>query len=110
MAKLAMAGDKAALDAVTELGRWLGVGLVSVTNIFDPEMIVVGGGVGALGELLLSPARDLVRKLALPPGRDSVHIVGARLGNRAGLVGGALTAWQSLGETGGAARGSNVDG
>jgi glucokinase len=110
VAKLAMAGDKAALDAVNELGRWLGVGLVSVTNIFDPEMIVVGGGVGALGELLLSPARDTVRKLALPPGRDSVRIVGARLGNRAGLVGGALTAWQSLGETGGAGRGSGVEG
>ena len=73
---------------------------MNMTNTFDPEMIVVGGGVGALGELLLTPAREMVRKLAIPPGRDSVRIAGARLGNRAGLVGGALTAWQWLGETG----------
>jgi glucokinase len=99
VSRLAMAGDKAALDAVSELARWLGVGLVNMTNAFDPEMIVVGGGVGVLGELLLTPARELVRKLAIPPGRDSVRIAGARLGNRAGLVGGALTAWQRLGET-----------
>ena len=99
VSRLAMAGDKAALDAVGELARWLGVGLVNMTNAFDPEMIVVGGGVGALGELLLTPARELVRKLAIPPGRHGVRIAGARLGNRAGLVGGALTAWQWLGET-----------
>jgi glucokinase len=96
--KLALAGDTAALDAVHELARWLGTGLVNVTNAFDPEMIVVGGGVGDVGELLLTPARDAVRKLALPPGRDSVRIAGAQLGNRAGVVGGALAAWQALGE------------
>lgn len=110
VARLAMAGDKAALDAVNELARWLGIGLVSMTNVFDPEMIVVGGGVGALGELLFSPARDMVRKLALPPGRDNVKIAGARLGNRAGLVGGALTAWQVLGEGGLGAAAPRVEG
>jgi glucokinase len=99
VARLAMAGDKAALDAVNELAHWLGVGLVNMTNAFDPEMIVVGGGVGALGELLLAPAREVVRKTAIPPGRASVQIAAAMLGNRAGLVGGALTAWHTLGET-----------
>ena len=94
--RLATAGDKAALDAVHELARWLGAGLVSVTNTFDPEMIVIGGGVSDLGELLLVPAREVVRKLAMRPGRDSVRIEAARLGNHAGLVGGALTAWRAL--------------
>jgi glucokinase len=94
-----MVGDKAALEAVDELAHWLGAGLVSLTNSFDPEMIVVGGGVGALGELLLAPAREIVQKLAIPPGRDRVRIAAARLGNRAGLVGGALNAWERLGET-----------
>jgi glucokinase len=108
--RLALAGDKAALDAVNELARWLGVGLVSVTNAFDPEMIVVGGGVGTLGEVLLSPARALVRKMAMPPGRDNVRIVEAKLGNRAGLVGGALTAWQTLGVTALAPPGAGVEG
>ena len=108
VSRLALAGDKAALEAVNELARWLGVGLINLTNTFDPEMIVVGGGVGGLGELLLAPARELVRKLALPPGRDLVQVAAARLGNRAGLVGGALTAWQALGETHLAAPGPGV--
>ncbi len=99
VARLAVAGDKAARDAVNELARWLGVGLTNMTNAFDPEMIVVGGGVGTLGELLLAPAREVVRKTAIPPGRDRVGIACAKLGNRAGLVGGALTAWQTLGES-----------
>jgi glucokinase len=97
--RLAQAGDKAALEAVQELARWLGVGLVNVTNAFDPEMIVVGGGVGDLGELLLAPARDVVRRLAFSPGRDRVRVECALLGNRAGLTGGALTAWRTLGDT-----------
>jgi glucokinase len=97
--RLAVSGNKAALDAVNELARWLGIGLVNLTNSFDPEMIVIGGGVSALGELLLSPARDVLRKLAMAPGRDRVRVAGAMLGNRAGLIGGALTAWQMLGET-----------
>lgn len=96
--RLARAGDKAALEAVHELARWLGVGLVSVTNAFDPEMIVVGGGVSDLGELLIAPARDAVRKVAMPPGRERVRIEAAILGNRAGLAGAALTAWEFLGE------------
>jgi glucokinase len=96
--RLAQAGDKAALEAVHELARWLGVGLSNVTNAFDPEMIVVGGGVGDLGELLLAPARDAMRKLALPPGRGRVRVECALLGNRAGLTGGALAAWRTLGD------------
>jgi glucokinase len=71
-----------------------------MTNAFDPQMIVVGGGVSALGELLLTPAREVMRKLALPPGRDNVRVAAAALGNRAGLVGGGLTAWEWLGEGG----------
>jgi glucokinase len=94
--RLAQSGDKAALEAVGELARWLGVGLVNCTNAFDPEMIVVGGGVGELGELLLAPARELVRKHAMAPGRDAVLIAEARLGNKAGLVGGGLAAWQAV--------------
>ncbi len=94
--RLAREGHVGALDAVRELGDWLGAGLVSVTNTFDPHMIVVGGGVAALGELLLRPARESVRTTAMPPGRDNVQIVPAKLGNEAGFVGAALAAWQSL--------------
>jgi len=98
--KLAMEGHPGALAAVAELSRWLGVGLINLTDIFDPEMIVIGGGVSELGELLLGPARELVRRHAIPPGRDRVQIVVAQLGNEAGLVGGALAAWERLAERG----------
>jgi glucokinase len=94
--ELAHQGHRGALDAVRELGGWLGVGLVSLTNAFDPEMIVVGGGVSALGELLLEPARALVRATAMPPGREKVEILTAELGNEAGLVGAALSAWEHV--------------
>jgi glucokinase len=72
------------------------MGLVNLTNTFNPEMIVVGGGVSALGELLLQPARELVREIALPPNKDQVRVAAAALGNIAGLVGGGLVAWEKL--------------
>lgn len=106
VAQLAAAGHPGALEAVAELSRWLGVGLINLTDIFDPEMIVVGGGVAELGELLLAPARDLVRRYALPPGGRQVRITIAELGNEAGLVGGALAAWEHL-EGGVTVRGSS---
>ncbi len=97
VSRLARLGDAGALGVVHELAGWLGIGLVGLTHIFDPEMIVVGGGVGELGELLIGPARAFVRENALPPGRDRVQVAAAKLGNKAGLVGGGLAAWEVLG-------------
>jgi glucokinase len=96
VAELARRGDPEALEAVRQLAEWLGVGLTSIANTFDPDMIVVGGGVSGLGELLLHPAREYMRKAAMPPGRDRIRVVSATLGNKAGLVGAALTAWELL--------------
>ena len=96
VARLAREGYPGAMAAVDEVARWLGVGLVNLTNTFNPEMIVVGGGVSALGELLLRPARELVREIALPPNKDQVRVAAAALGNTAGLVGGGLVAWEKL--------------
>lgn len=96
VARLAREGHPGALEAVKQLAGWLGIGLVSLTNIFDPQMIVVGGGVSGLGETLVRPAREYVRKNAMPPGRDQVQIEVAALGNKAGLIGGALVAWEVL--------------
>jgi len=96
VARLAREGHRGAVEAVEQLGTWLGVGLMNITNIFEPQMIVVGGGVGELGEMLLRPARAYLRQYALPPGRDQVQVVAAKLGNGAGLVGGALVAWEGL--------------
>jgi glucokinase len=57
----------------------------------------MGGGVMGAGELLLAPARAEVAARALPPGRDVVRIVAARLGPEAGMVGAGAMAWDELG-------------
>jgi len=97
VSRLAREGDTGALGVVLELAGWLGIGLVNMTHVFDPEMIVVGGGVGELGELLIGPAREFVRENAMPPARDRVLVAPAKLGNEAGLVGGGLAAWEAFG-------------
>ena len=56
--ELAIAGDGIAVEVVATIGSRLGVALSSLANIFDPELIVIGGGVSAAGELLLEPARE----------------------------------------------------
>ena len=86
----------AATTALNEVGFWLGLGIANIVNIFDPEMVVVGGGLGELGELLLAPAREVI-KGALSPGRDQVKVVSAALGADAGLIGAGLLAWEELG-------------
>jgi glucokinase len=96
VARMAREGHPGAVEAVRQLSDWLGIGLVNITNTFDPEMIVIGGGVGELGELLLHPARDFLQKNAMPPGRDHVKVASAKLGNKAGMVGGGLAAWEAL--------------
>jgi glucokinase len=94
--RLASRGYPGALAAAQELSLWLGRGLVSLVNTFNPEMIVVGGGVADLGEIVLGPAREYMRLHAMAPNRDQVRVVPARLGNSAGLVGAALSAWEAL--------------
>lgn len=88
-------GYPGAMAAAHELGVWLGRGLVGLTNTFNPEMIVVGGGVADLGETILTPAREYVRAHAMAPNAEQVKIVCAALGNSAGLVGGGLAAWEA---------------
>jgi glucokinase len=87
----AVAGDATALGVVELIGRRLGAAFSSFANTFDPELIVVGGGVMALGELLLEPAREELRSRALPP-MSSVPVVAAQLGPNAGMVGAAAMA------------------
>jgi glucokinase len=94
--ELAHAGDPAAASVLAQIGRRLGYGLVGVVNIFNPELIVIGGGAIAAGELLLAPAREVVAERALPPVREQVEIVSAEFGDESGMVGAALLAFDSL--------------
>jgi glucokinase len=94
---LAAAGDPVAGEALAVIGRHLGVGLANVVNIFNPSVIVIGGGVIGAGELLLAPARAEMLARALAPGRDEVQVVAAAYGQDAGMVGAAILARESLG-------------
>jgi glucokinase len=92
VAALAVAGDPVACSVMAAVGRNLGAGLASIVNIFEPEVIVIGGGAAAAGDLLLGPAREIVAERALRPSRDHVRIVPAALGEEAGMIGAALFA------------------
>jgi glucokinase len=96
LVRLAEEGDSAAGEILAELGSRLGAGMVSLVNIFNPELIVVGGGFAAAGDLLLEPARERVAREALSPAREFVRIVRAELGTAAGLVGAGLVAFEAL--------------
>jgi glucokinase len=87
----ALAGDPTAVDVFDLIGTRLGVALASFANIFDPDVIVVGGGVIAAGDLLLEPARRELRARALPP-MNRTPVVEAELGNDAGMIGAAAMA------------------
>jgi glucokinase len=92
----AQAGNGAAVSALAEIGRKLGSGIGSLVNIFNPELVVIGGGFAAAGDLILDPAREVVHREALEPARDLVRIVPAVLGPEAGLVGAALVGFEAL--------------
>jgi glucokinase len=91
----ALAGDGIAVEAIATIGRRLGVALSSLANIFEPEVIVIGGGVSAAGELLLEPAREELRSRALPPMNETTVAVAA-LGPDAGMVGAAVMALEGV--------------
>jgi glucokinase len=91
----ALDGDRTARDVVALIGRRLGVAFSSFANIFDPEVIVVGGGVIEVGELLLQPAREELRARALHP-MNATRVVAAELGDEAGVVGAATLAQLEL--------------
>ena len=81
-------------QVVTRTGEYLGYGLVSLANILDPDLIVIGGGLSALGDLLLEPARRVLARHALP-GPAQCPVVLAALGAEASLVGAAALAMRN---------------
>jgi len=94
--RLAHEGDETARGILADIGRYLGSGLGSFTNIFAPELIVVGGGFGVAGwEFLISSAEEVLRREALLPMRDMVSVVRAELGTAAGLIGAAFVAFEA---------------
>jgi glucokinase len=93
LVELARRGDTEALGYLQDLGRWLGVGLANFVNIFEPEHIVLGGGLGAsASDLFFETAIEEGRRRALPAGYERVRFSLAKRGKEAGVVGAGLLA------------------
>jgi len=97
--ELALDGDGVSVEVVATVGRRLGAALSGLANVFDPDVILLGGGVMAAGDLLLEPAREEFRGRALPP-QNEAPIEAAALGADAGMIGAAILALEELGEAG----------
>lgn len=92
----ALAGDDAMARVVDEFARWVAVGLASLTNILDPETIVIGGGVIESSEVVMPRIRDwFARLLYSPDHRAHPELHAAELGERAGAIGAAMLARES---------------
>ncbi|MGD0714259.1 MAG: ROK family protein [Gaiellaceae bacterium] len=97
LVRLANEGDEQALEILHRIGGYLGCGLASFANIFNPQLIVIGGGFGVAGwDHLIPAAERVLRRDALLPARHEVKVVPAELGTAAGLIGAAFVAYEAL--------------
>ena len=90
----ARGGDQVAGEVMAEMGRFLGIGIASLINIFNPEMIVVGGGVKDAWPLFIGATRQEIRKRAFAYPAERTRIVPSALGDDAGMMGAAAAALQ----------------
>jgi glucokinase len=100
VAAAARAGDPGAAAIWDETVEALACGLTSIVNLFEPELVVIGGGVSRAGEQLLGPVRELVRSSAMGPAGRAADIVSAALGDRVGVVGAAAIVYDRAGSSG----------
>ena len=94
----AQQGDRLARDLFEESGRYLGIAIVNVLHMLDLETVILGGQVAQAGELLLSPTIHEVEKNAIGARYNPISIVPAQLGNQAGIIGAAKTAFDQSGK------------
>ena len=97
VAQAARAGDPVALEAIGDLGRWLGVGLAIASDVLDPAVIVLGGGVSGAADLFLADTRTVLSSMITGGGhRPQPQLALARFGDTAAMVGAALLARDGL--------------
>ncbi len=89
VAEGALAGSEYCAELLARTGRYLGMGIATVVNIIDPQIVVIYGGMAAAGDFILEPCRRAMKEHALSPARDRVKIVQAELGEDAGVIGAA---------------------
>jgi glucokinase len=96
VADAAHQGDVAAQEIIQESMSYLGVGVANLVNLLNPEVVVVGGSLTKLGEILFDPVRRTVNRRAFQIASRRVRVVPAELGDRVGVIGAAAVAIQAL--------------
>lgn len=94
--RAAQQGDQAALEVWQRVGHMLGIGLVNMVNIVSVPLLVIGGGISQAGDLLLEPARRVLRERAFPPQHRRAQIVQAKLGDLSGIYGAAAMVFHDI--------------
>lgn len=97
IARAARRKDPLALSVIEEAAYYLGIGMSNLVNLLNPQMIIIGGGVSAMGSMLLRPARKSMKEHAFKLPSSSVRVVKSRLGADAGIYGAAAYAYSRTG-------------
>jgi len=90
-------GDSLASEVISKAAGYLGAGVVNLVNIFNPEVIIIGGGMAKMGDLLFDPVRQAVRERAFQLSAQAVRIVPAQLGDDVSVFGAAIFALEQKG-------------
>jgi glucokinase len=93
IAAAARQGDDLSNEIISEASYYLGIGLSNLINIFNPDVIVIGGGLSKMGAMYLGPAKKVAKQIAFRLPAARVKIVKSKLGDNAGLIGAALYAF-----------------
>ncbi len=94
ISQAAQHGDRAARKIWQDMGRHLGIGLANLVNVLSPERIVIGGGVARAWPWFAPAMKATLRQLAFRAPARACRVVRAKLGDRAGIVGGAILVWE----------------
>jgi len=89
-------GDKLAEEIWIETGKFIGIALVGVVNLFNPEIIIIGGGIAKTGDILFNTIYDIIKQRAMEIHKRSIKVIPAKLGEVAGIIGAAMLARQRI--------------
>jgi glucokinase len=94
--KASQQGDALAKELIARTGYYIGVGLANLINIFNPELIIIGGGLSNIGDMLLDPAYKVAEERAYRVAFDSVRFSRPALGGNSGVIGAAVYAFLEM--------------
>jgi len=97
IAEAASRGDVEAREILAEAMNYLGIGMANLVNLFNPELIVIGGGLTNIGEMLFGPVRRAIDRRAFRTPAQVVRVVQAELGDNVGVLGAAAVALGQIG-------------